>query len=137
MGRNIQQVSSDVQNLTRIGFTVEYANDFSWVHVIGLDLPKRRGIWTTVNNQYLDTVSVLLDIPPDWPLYPPGIGFVHPSFSIHIPFLAFNGVPIRDLHTCNHAPWYWLCFREIQWRPDYGLLGLLKIIEKSIWERTR
>ena len=135
MARNIDQILRDIRKLEQLGFEVEHNQNFSWVHVKNLELP--RGKWTSENGLLLKEISVLVQIPPDWPLHPPGVGLSHPSFAIHIPYLAYNGRKIRDLHKCQHYPWYWMCFEEIYWKSEYGLIGLLQIIEKSIWERGR
>ena len=135
MARNIVQIRKDIQKLREIGFDVEPKWDFELIHVVGLELP-HRGTWA-VDNRKTEEISILIDIPPDWPLHPPGIGSSHPTIAIHIPCLYHNGFMIRDLYRCNHYPWYWLCFEEIYWEPEFGLIGLLQIIEKSIWERAK
>jgi hypothetical protein len=134
MARNTYQLLKEIQELEEIGFEVECDRDISWVHVTGLELPAK-GIWTTENNERIFSVSVLIDIPPSWPLHPPGVGLAHPSHAIHIPYLEYNGEKINDLHACSHEPWHWLCFQNLYWKPEFGLPGLLQVIEKTIWER--
>lgn len=136
MVKNIYKLLEEIAELERHGFEVEYDNNLTWIHVVGLELPSK-GQWTTTNNEIVFSTSVLIDIPPNWPLHPPGVGLSHPTHAIHIPYLEYNGKKISDLHECKHNPWHWLCFVSISWQPDFGLIGLLQIIEKTIWDRRK
>lgn len=136
MARDNYQLNAEISELRRQGFGIEHGPNFKWIHIAGLDLPER-GIWTTANNQRITYISVLIDIPPDWPIHPPGVGFSHPSFAIHMPSLFYNGERLHHLFECNHSPWNWACFQRMDWKPEFGLRGLLQIIEQSIWERTK
>jgi hypothetical protein len=136
MARNVYQLMDDMKRIEANGFEVEYDSAYKWVHVSGLELPKS-GIWTTENNERITHTSLLIDIPPDWPMHPPGVGPSHPGSAIHTPLLLYNRNEINDLHLCNHDPWYWLCFQKIYWKPEFGLIGLLQIIEQSIWGRVK
>lgn len=133
---NTDLLINEKKLLVAKGFHVKNAMDFSWVCVYNLDLPSK-GIWTDDNGNVITQIPIFCDIPHDFPLSPPGKGFFHPSNAIHIPYIAYNGKHIDDLHKCEHNPWWWLCFQKIMWDPNSdNLLTLLNIIEFSISDRT-
>jgi hypothetical protein len=78
------------------------------------------------------STELLLQIPADYPLSPPGVGsnrvYVHPD-------LRFDGRKLADLHegrapdfaTPGHGPWAWLCYHEVRWAPERD--DLVKFIE--------
>jgi hypothetical protein len=101
-------------------------------------------LWIDHENQFLiatinlppgfnrSSTELLLQIPADYPLSPPGVGgnriFVHPD-------LRFRGNKLADLHesrspdfaTPGHGPWAWLCYEEIRWDPERD--DLVKFVE--------
>ena len=70
----------------------------------------------------LAVTSVLVEIPSDYPLSPPGIGGNRVYVS---PWLRFRSRTIRDVHpdrtpsylTPGSGPWAWWCYQEIRWYP--------------------
>ena len=66
--------------------------------------------------------AVLIELPSDYPLSPPGIGDSHVYVS---PTLKFRGNALDDVHgyrqpgyaTPGFGPWAWWCYRWIHWDP--------------------
>ena len=66
--------------------------------------------------------QLLIEIPSDYPLSPPGIGtyrvFVYSN-------LKYRGLMLRDMHTNRQpdyktpgfGPWAWWCYETIKWNP--------------------
>jgi|GEM_PF-1403962 len=113
--------------------------EMRWIMVY-IDLPEK-GIWKNKKGDVIKAIPVLIDVPPDFPRTIPGVGFSHPRYAIHIPFLTCNGKPLKELHECSpwgcnktKKGWYWLCFQEI-----HGvecLISLIRVIEDSILKRA-
>jgi len=124
--------------LTR-GYQVETPWNMSWVCAHGIALPgTTTGKWTDHGGRVIAKTSVLIDIPYDFPLSPPGIGHSHPTRAIHLPRIYYNGRKMKDLYDCVHEPWAWLCFQSMRWDPEQdNLLSLLALIEASISVRLR
>jgi ubiquitin-protein ligase len=86
---------------------------YEFVVVAGFKLPPGYNVPLT---------SILLEIPSDYPLSPPGIGNNKAYISPH---LRYNGRQLRDVHsnlspsypTLGFGPWAWLCYTEIRWNP--------------------
>jgi hypothetical protein len=62
------------------------------------------------------TTEVLIELPPDYPLSPPGI-----THRIYLPpSLRYRGRRLDDLHlnvTPGWGSWAWFCYRRIDWDP--------------------
>src|SRR3989339_1952747 len=133
---NHDQIYSNITFLQSKGYTSRLDDFFRWVVIEGSTLP-RFGVWTNAEGKHIESTSMLIDIPKEFPMIVPGVGF-HPSHATHVPLLYFNGRRLSDTHDCSHKPWRWLCFEEIKWHPHTdNLITLLEIIEHSIGERAR
>lgn len=134
--RNRFLIKSNINQLHSNGFSVEADANYEWVCVHGLDLPGPYGAWTDKQNRIITQTSVLIDIPYDFPMSPPGVGFGHPERAIHLPYLLFNGGQMKDFYECKHNPWCWFCFQKIDWdRNEDNLLTLIMLVEASISDR--
>jgi hypothetical protein len=137
MNRNVDAILRDIQRLAGREFELRHASDLSWIGIYGLILPQLAGgAWTSPDGQPIRHTALLIDLPRDFPRHPPGRGLSHLGHAIHAPDLHFNGRRIRDLHPCQHAPWLWLCFRELEWEAGFGLFELIRIIESSLIDRA-
>jgi hypothetical protein len=136
--RNSALIRRNIDILSEKGFFVESPQNYEWVCVHGLDLPGTPGSWTDKQGNVVFETSVLIDIPYDFPISPPGVGFSHPSRAIHLPLIYYNRYKMSDFYTCVHDPWCWFCFQSIDWDPmQDNLLTLLALVEASISERLR
>ena len=136
--RNINLIEANASKLTGLGYQVQISSDYDWVVVYGQDLPGESGKWTDAQGRVVDKTSVLIDIPLDFPMSPPGVGFNHPTRAIHLPLLYYKGRMMADFYKCNHTPWYWLCFQKLDWNPATdNLLTLIGLVEVSISERLK
>lgn len=137
--RNRRLLRRNVDEVLARGYEAETPWNLSWVCVHGVALPGvDTGRWTDHDGKVIVRTSVLIDIPYDFPLSPPGIGYAHPTRAIHLPRLYYNGGRMKDLHDCAHHPWCWLCFRSMRWDPGHdNLLSLLALVEASISLRLK
>ena len=137
--RNKRLIRRNLDQLSERGFIVEAPRNLQWVCIHGLDLPGTlTGRWTDHEARVIVETSVLIDIPYDFPLSPPGVGYSHPSRAIHLPRIYYNGKTMKDLYECEHAPWCWLCFQSMKWDPEHdSLLSLLAMVETTISHRLR
>ena len=100
------------------GYPITVSDDYSWVIVRSFKLPPGFNRYST---------EVLVKIPSDYPLSPPGIG----SARVYLPkTLRFNGREMYDLHP-NTGPgwgdWAWFCYEHIRWDPNRD--NLVKTLE--------
>ena len=137
--RNRRFLRRNVDDLRARGYQVETPWNLSWVCVHGLALPgTTTSKWTDHEGRVIVETSVLIDIPYDFPLSPPGIGYSHPTRAIHLPRISYNGSPMKDLYECAHDPWCWLCFQSMRWDLEQDdLLSLLALVEASVSARVR
>ena len=91
--------------------------------VSGLKLPPG------YNVSHTDT---LIELPPDYPLSPPGVG----DYRVYLPpSLRFNRRKLKDLHeertpnfdTPGFGPWAWFCYEYVGWSPECD--DLIKFVE--------
>lgn len=76
--------------------------------------------------------DLLIEIPCDYPLSPPGVGGNHIYVT---PFLQFCGRDLKDLHynwkpgyaTPGFGPWGWWCYVQIRWCPKRD--NLIRLVE--------
>ena len=76
---------------------------------------------------------VLITIPTDYPLVPPGIG----DAPVYVPpGLRFGGRPLRDVHphrTPGFGDWAWFCYQRIDWSPQRDdLASFLEIVRTHL-----
>jgi len=66
--------------------------------------------------------ELLIDIPYDYPLTPPGVG----HHRVYVPpCLRYGGRELKDIHeattpsfeTPGFGPWAWWCYEDIRWDP--------------------
>ena len=112
-GSEMSRKQRDLQNLSRAGFTIWVGDDRDFVIVENVRLPPgydRR------------TIPVLIELPPDYPLVPPGVGSDH----IYVPgSLRYHGHKLEDIHewttpafrTPGWNGWAWMCYDHIAWDP--------------------
>ena len=84
------------------------------------------------------STDLLIEIPRDYPLSPPGVG----EYRVFVaPNLMFQGRRLRDLHpnttprfqTPGYGPWAWLCYEHITWEPHRDdLIHLLEMIRADL-----
>jgi hypothetical protein len=134
---NQQLVERYISELRDRGFRVAHTQDCAQVVVYDLPLPGDRGVWTDATGKRIQTVSVSLSIPYDFPYAVPGVGIAHPQNAIHIPRLRFGRRDLSDLHNCQHDPWWWFCFQRLDWDPTHGTLAtLVNTVSLSILDRA-
>jgi ubiquitin-protein ligase len=135
--RNTALIQRNINRLCQAGFDVEAPPDHEWVVIHGVELPDP-GAWTDQYGNALYHTSILIDIPYDFPMSPPGVGTSHPNRAIHLPLILHNGNVMSDFHECQHDPWRWFCFEWMEWNPWHDdLLTVVALVEASISERVR
>jgi hypothetical protein len=132
---NYTYLQPQIAFLQRKGYKMTLEDRSQWILVEGSTLPDS-GVWTNQERKRIAHVSIMIDLPPDFPMIVPGVGLGHPSYAIHIPKLYFNGQRLSDTYDCQHHPWSWLCFQKMDWHSKYNLITLLQIIEYSIEHRA-
>jgi len=113
--RDVRLLLRQIYELTSSGITVEASDNYSTLCVRNLQLPFD-GLWSGDRGLYTHSISILIDIPNNYPRCGKVIGTCHSTSAIHIPYLKCNGRKIKDLHECDHKPWYWLCFESLEWK---------------------
>ena len=117
-----QRLQRDLANLS-VAFPLLVGDESEFVIVRDVRLPA--GYNRT-------SIDLLLELPPDYPISPPGIG----SYRAYIrPGLRYRGHDLEDLHTFQtpdvdtpgFAPWAWLCYQRIDWQPHRD--DLIKFVE--------
>lgn len=77
--------------------------------------------------------SVLVTLPHDYPISPPGIG----DSRVYLPpDVLYRGMDLRDLHPSD-APawgeWAWFCYQEIRWDPARdNLMTFLEMVRADL-----
>ena len=105
--------------------TVDEARDYSFIIVHEVNLPP---------GYNFNKISVLIEIPSEYPLFPPGIG----NSKIYLPRgLLFNGRKLKDFHEDivfeNNMNWGWFCYQHINWDPNWDdLTTLLEMIRADL-----
>ncbi len=104
---------------------VDVSEDGSHIKVHDVHLP------TGYN---LSRIPILIEIPPDYPLSPPGVG----SHRIFVPSsLRYHGRKPGDLHEGSNFRddpyWAWWCYENIKWDPNYDdLIVLIEMIRADM-----
>jgi hypothetical protein len=120
--RNHPRLERDLQNLSR-GCALWIGDDYGFVVVDELRLPPGYNCSTT---------RLLITLPPDYPLSPPGVG----DNRVYLPpTLRFKRRELRDLHpiveppfrTPGFGPWAWLCYERVDWIPEHD--NLIRFVE--------
>ncbi|MHB8974795.1 MAG: E2/UBC family protein [Pirellulaceae bacterium] len=86
-----------------------------------------------------DDIDFLIELPPDYPLSPPGIG----DYRIYTsPYLLFRGCELKDLHPTlsptkyyakGFGPWAWFCYEEIKWFPPTDdLINFIEMVRTDL-----
>jgi hypothetical protein len=80
----------------------------------------------------LERTNLLIELPDDYPVSPPGIG----DFRVYVsPHLRFQGRELKDLHlyitpsytTLGFGPWAWWCYQSVRWYPKRD--NLIRFVE--------
>ena len=117
-------IEQHLEILSRVGFPLWIDDDFEFVIVEGVRLPPGYNLYE---------IPVLIELPPDYPLTPPGVG----SSSIYVPGkLRYKGRKLRDIHkkttpnfeTPSFSGWAWMCYEHIDW--DSCRDDLITLIER-------
>jgi hypothetical protein len=95
-------------------FSISLDESYQFVIVQGVMLPP---------GYNRDTINVLIELPADYPLSPPGLGdclvYVSAGLLFHGRKLAMyweQNVPEYPTH--GFGPWAWLCYEMISWDPE-------------------
>jgi hypothetical protein len=121
-----QYLSRLIEDLEAIspGYNISVEDDYSRFIVHNFKLPPGFNFYT---------IEILIKIPDDYPITPPGIG----SNRIYLPAsLRFHGRQLdefRDHHDPYLGEWGWFCFEDINWdmtRDD--LNSLMEIIRTNL-----
>jgi len=100
-----------------VGILEDDVRELSYAYRVELDDEYRYLIVTNFNSPpgyNLSTIQVLLEIPPDYPESPPGVGSSH----VYVPRgLRFNGRKPKDYHEDSGPSdeWSWWCYSWIKW----------------------
>lgn len=83
--------------------------------------------------------SLLIELPLDYPVTPPGVG----GHRVYVyPQLRFRGRALHDLHpertpgylTPGFGPWAWWCYQRITWIPSRDdLIRLVEMIRADMF----
>ena len=104
---------------------IEVADDGSFIIVRDVMLPQGYNCMM---------ISILIEIPPDYPISPPGIG----NYKIFLPKgLRYQGLILKDYHEHvlykGSNKWCWVCYQNIQWDPNWDdLITLLEMIRADL-----
>lgn len=107
MPQNMHILTQHLQTLA-VAYGLSTSEDYRYVWLSGFRLPPGFNYRAT---------DVLLTLPGDYPLSPPGIGDSRVYVSPH---LRFAGRRLQDLHenvTPGWGDWAWLCYQRIDWHP--------------------
>lgn len=111
-------------NLIAEAYYVNTSDDWRYVQVEGFLLPPG------YNYQYTE---VLITVPRDYPLSPPGVG----NSPVYLrPDLRFQGRVLKDLHagrTPGWGPWAWCCYEHISWNASHDdLVTFLEMLRANL-----
>jgi len=82
--------------------------------------------------------QLLIQLPPDYPVSPPGVGDSRVYVVSH---LRFHGRRLQDVHdsmppsfeTPGFGPWAWFCFEWIRWDPHRdNLIRFVEMIKANL-----
>ena len=116
MARNLTVLDQQLRELS-LGYPLSISDDYDWIIASRFRLPPGFNLQHT---------TVLLEIPSDYPLSPPGIG----SRVYLPPSLRFGDKKLKDLHegtTPGWGSWAWFCYEWIRWDPHRD--DLVKFLE--------
>lgn len=120
-------------------------NSTSWLGRHLLELSGAFTLWIEEEDEFLvvdgmklppgynqSETQLLIEIPDDYPLSPPGVGANQVYLS---PGLRFNRRRLKDLHTSTmpsfstpgFGPWAWFCYEHIAWDPSRD--DLIRFVE--------
>ncbi len=118
-------VSRHVQRLGQV-YPTTVAEDSSWVRIEEFRLPPG---WEPRQTE------LLIKIPPNYPLVPPGLS---PAHGIFLPYrLRYRGGLVRDFHTHGELPdgSAWFCYLDLKW--NHARDDLFTIIERVAFDLSR
>jgi hypothetical protein len=68
-----------------------------------------------------EETSLLIELPPDYPLTPPGISpnrlYVDPNLRFNDDYLDGVHKDIQPSWNPPYGPWAWFCYENIKWNP--------------------
>ncbi len=102
---NIYRLKKDIRELSYI-YPVALDDDCTSITVGNFNLPP---------GYNYDTISILLNLPDQYPEEPPGIG----DAEVFVPdSLRFRGRKPKDFHSYSGPRgWAWWCYESIDWNP--------------------
>jgi len=80
------------------------------------------------------TIPILIEVPDDYPLSPPGVGDSH----IYLPrALRYQGRVLKDFHEHSgfrgNNQWSWFCYQQIDWDPNYDdLISFIEMVRADL-----
>ena len=127
-GRGLRASPFLLKHLRELSYVcrIDLAVDGSYVVVHDVNLPP---------GYNYSTISILVEIPSDYPLSPPGIGDNRIYFPRNI---RFQNQKLDDLHESSSPfegdeDWAWFCYSHIAWDPNYDdLTTLLEMIRADL-----
>lgn len=107
-----------------IGYELAVSDDYQLLEIQDLMLPPGFNWGHT---------EVLIELPDDYPLSPPGIGKSHVYL---LSGLRYRGRKLRDLHehvTPGWGDWAWFCYQSIEWDPHRDdLVTFLEVVRADL-----
>jgi len=118
-----------IQDLEELSYAcpIDIAQDYSYIIVHNVNLPF---------GYNFGKISIWIDIPPDYPLSPPGVG----DYKIYLPRgLRYQGRRLKDFYEFIHPKgderWGWFCYQQIKWDPNWDtLVTLLEMIRADLYQ---
>ena len=127
-GRGLRASPLLLKHLRELSYVcrIDLPDDYSYIIIHDVHLP---------SGYNYSSISILVEIPPDYPMSPPGIG----NNRIYLPKdLRFRSTKLEDLHESSSPcegdeDWAWFCYEHIQWDPNYDdLATLLEMIRADL-----
>lgn len=121
LGRHLRELSR--------AFVLWIEEEYEFVVVCGMKLPPGYNRAET---------QLLIEIPQDYPLSPPGVGADRVYLS---PDLRFKRRKLKDLHTGTtpsfytpgFGPWAWFCYERVEWSPSRdGLVTFVEMVRADL-----
>lgn len=120
-------ILSEHFSVLSLAYTLSVDDHWRWLVVEDFNLP-----WGYNHSQ----IQVLIELPNDYPLSPPGVG----SSGIFLPrSIRYHDRELRDLHPRTRprvrcrGKWAWFCYQWIHWDPMWDdLVKLLEMVRADL-----
>ena len=123
--RKLQQ---DLQDLSQY-YDLWIDDWYRFVIIRGMNLPPGYNYATT---------DVLLELPSDYPVSPPGQGKYSVMINVNLRFRGRLPAEYREhrtpeFPTPGFGPWAWICYQQINWDPFYdNLIGFVEMLRADL-----